>query len=82
MLPYSPLHHLLFGHPEIPVLERPTALVMTSGNRSEEPIVRGNREAHQRVGDLVDAFLMHNREIVLRADDSIFRVIGNRATTL
>jgi hydrogenase maturation protein HypF len=81
MLPYSPLHHLLFGHPEIPHLEKPIALVMTSGNRSEEPIVRGNREAVDRLGDLVDALLVHNREIVLRADDSIVRVIDNRATT-
>ena len=81
MLPYSPLHHLLFRHPEIPLLEKPIALVMTSGNRSEEPIVRGNREAVDRLGDLVDAFLVHNREIVLRADDSIVRVIDNRATT-
>ncbi|MGO9121953.1 MAG: carbamoyltransferase HypF [Desulfomonilaceae bacterium] len=81
MLPYSPLHHLLLWHPEIPLLEKPVALVMTSGNRSEEPIVRGNREAVDRLGDLVDAFLVHNREIVLRADDSIVRVIDNRATT-
>ncbi|HTY22183.1 MAG TPA: carbamoyltransferase HypF [Desulfomonilaceae bacterium] len=80
MLPYSPLHHLLFKHPDIPLSDRPIALVMTSGNRSEEPIVRGNREAIERLGDLVDAFILHDREIVLRADDSIFRVIGGRAT--
>ncbi len=80
MLPYSPLHHLLFRHPDVPLSERPVALVMTSGNRSEEPIVRGNEEAVERLGDLVDAFLIHNREIVLRADDSIVRVIGRRAT--
>lgn len=75
MLPYSPVHHLLFKHPEISSGQRLTALVMTSGNRSEEPIVRDNEEALQRLGDLVDAFLFHNREIVLRADDSIYRVI-------
>lgn len=80
MLPYSPLHHLLFRHPGVPLSERPVALVMTSGNRSEEPIVRGNTEAVERLGDLVDAFLIHDREIVLRADDSIVRVIGGCAT--
>lgn len=80
MLPYSPVHHLLFRHPGVPAESRPTVLVMTSGNRSEEPIVRDNEEALDRIADLVDAFLMHDREIVLRADDSIFRVIDGRAT--
>ncbi len=80
MLPYAPLHHLLFKHPLVSAEERPVALVMTSGNRSEEPIARGNAEALTRLQDLADAFLLHDREIVLRADDSIFRVIAGRAT--
>jgi hydrogenase maturation protein HypF len=80
MLPYSPVHHLFFKHPEVPQAERLTALVMTSGNRSEEPIARDNEEALQSLGDLADAFLFHNREIVLRADDSIFRVIQGLPT--
>jgi hydrogenase maturation protein HypF len=80
MLPYTPVHHLLFGHPGVAPERRPRVLVMTSGNRSEEPIVRGNEEALERIADLVDAFLMHDREIVLRADDSIFRIIAGRAT--
>jgi len=80
MLPYTPLHHLLFRHPVIPGTERPTALVMTSGNRSEEPIAGANSEALERLSDLADAFLLHDREIVLRADDSIFRVIAGRQT--
>lgn len=80
MLPYTPLHHLLFKHPAIPARERPVALVMTSGNRSEEPIASDNSEALERLGDLADAFLLHDREIVLRADDSIFRVIAGRGT--
>lgn len=80
MLPYSPVHHLLFKHPEIPPEQRLNVLVMTSGNRSEEPIARGNDEARERLRDLVDAFLVHDREIVLRADDSIFRVIGDCPT--
>lgn len=82
MLPYTPLHHLLFRHPHIHEAQRPRVLVMTSGNRSEEPIAADNDEALERLGDLVDAFLMHNRQIVLRADDSIVRVIHGRPTIL
>ena len=82
MLPYSPVHHLLFKHPGIPVESSLRVLVMTSGNRSEEPIACGNEEALERLKDLADAFLLHNRDIVLRADDSIFRVIADRPTTL
>lgn len=78
MLSYTPVHHLLFRHPEIPVADRLTMLVMTSGNRSEEPIARGNEEALERLRNLVDGLLFHDREIVLAADDSIFRVIARR----
>jgi len=67
MLPYTPLHHLLFG-------ESFSALVMTSGNLSEEPIVTGNREAAQRLAGIADAFLFHNRDIHTRVDDSVARV--------
>jgi hydrogenase maturation protein HypF len=80
MLPYSPVHHLLFRHPGVAAEHRPIVLVMTSGNRSEEPITSGNEEALERLADLADAFLFHDREIVLRADDSILRVIAGRAT--
>jgi hydrogenase maturation protein HypF len=80
MLPYSPVHHLLFKHPGIPGEARLEVLVMTSGNLSEEPIACGNEEALDRLKDLADAFLLHDRDIVLRADDSIFRFIAGRAT--
>ncbi|WP_041286359.1 carbamoyltransferase HypF [Desulfomonile tiedjei] len=80
MLPYSPIHHLLFRPPDIPPDRRPEVLVMTSGNRSEEPIARDNEEALDRLHDLVDAFLFHDREIVLRTDDSILRVIAGNPT--
>ncbi len=80
MLPYAPVHHLLFRCPDIPEDYRPQVLVMTSGNRSEEPICRDNAEALERLCDLADAFLFHDREIVLPADDSIVRVIGGRPT--
>jgi hydrogenase maturation protein HypF len=55
------------------------ALVMTSGNLSEEPIAIDNTEAVQRLHGLADYFLVHNREILLRADDSVMRVAGGRA---
>jgi hydrogenase maturation protein HypF len=66
-LPYTPLHHLLFER------GRFAALVMTSGNISEEPIAIDNREAVRRLGGLADHFLVHNRDILLRCDDSVVR---------
>ncbi|HEY4588802.1 MAG TPA: carbamoyltransferase HypF, partial [Thermoanaerobaculia bacterium] len=69
MLPYSPLHHLLLAE-----VDRP--LVMTSGNLSEEPIARGNEEALDRLRDVADLFLLHDREIESRCDDSVARVIA------
>jgi hydrogenase maturation protein HypF len=67
-LPYTPLHHLLFAQRAF------KALVMTSGNLSEEPIAIDNDEARVRLGSLADFFLVHNREILLRCDDSVVRV--------
>ncbi len=83
MLPYTPLHYLLFSNPPLqPDGEREAgtplpvsrALVMTSGNLSEEPIAIDNEEARQRLAQLSDAFLMHNRPIRTRCDDSVVRV--------
>jgi hydrogenase maturation protein HypF len=65
MLPYTPLHHLLFQNSTFP------ALVMTSGNRSGDPIVRENNEALTRLGSLADYFLFHDRDILVRNDDSV-----------
>ena len=67
MLPYTPLHHLLFA--DAPY----TLLVMTSGNLSEEPIVVSNGEAQQRLAGVTDWFLLHNRDIYMRVDDSVVR---------
>ncbi len=67
MLPYTPLHHLLLHE-----VNRP--LVMTSGNRRDEPIARTNAEAREKLADLADAFLWHNRPIHNRVDDSVWMV--------
>jgi hydrogenase maturation protein HypF len=69
MLAYTPLHHLL-----LELVGRP--LVMTSGNASEEPIATGNAEARERLAGIADAFLLHDREIVARYDDSVVRFAG------
>ena len=69
-LPYTPLHHLLFAAGQFP------ALVMTSGNLSEEPIAIDNCEAAARLTGIADAFLVHNREILLRCDDSVVKPIA------
>jgi len=83
MLPYTPLHALLFsGRGDKPGTDDAlTALVMTSGNLSEEPIVHRNDDAMDKLSGLVDAFLLHNRDIFMRVDDSVVRVrnAGNGA---
>ncbi|MGO9777475.1 MAG: carbamoyltransferase HypF [Terracidiphilus sp.] len=68
-LPYAPLQHLLFAD------SRVRALVMTSANLSEEPIAIDNDEALARLGKIADAFLMHDREILQRCDDSVAAVV-------
>ncbi|MCG8531563.1 MAG: carbamoyltransferase HypF [Desulfovibrionales bacterium] len=73
MLPYTPLHHILFKYYDKATEELPV-LVMTSGNMSSEPIALGNREALHRLGRLADVFLLHNRDILVRVDDSVLRV--------
>lgn len=64
MLPYTPLHHLIFKTYRKP-------LVMTSGNRSEEPLCVSNESAFLQLNEISDAFVTHNRDIVCRADDSV-----------
>ena len=86
MLPYSPLHYLLLDkdyqercseHEKTTKFTPSTVLVMTSGNLSEEPIASINEEAHQRLDSIADAFLMHNRPIRSRCDDSVVRIFRN-----
>lgn len=71
MLPYTPLHYLL-------VKDHFTALVMTSGNLSEEPIAIDNTDAMKRLQNIADYFLVHDRDIYLRSDDSVVRIVDNK----
>ncbi len=75
MLPSTPLHHLLLDLVDAP-------LVMTSGNLSDEPIARDNGEALRRLGDIADVFLLHDRDIYARYDDSVVRIVGGAAQVI
>ena len=70
MLPTTPLHVELFRDERVP------AIIMTSANLSEEPICRGNREAVDRLGTIADGFLLHDRDVIRRVDDSVVRSTG------
>ena len=71
MLPYTPLHHLLLRETKRP-------LVMTSGNLRDEPIVKDNDVALEKLSGIADYFLLHNRDIATRIDDSVARVIDGK----
>ncbi len=77
MLPYTPLHHLLFTQNDCPEV-----LVMTSGNISGSPICTGNEDAQARLAPLADLFLLHNREIVTRVDDSVVKIMADQPVIL
>jgi hydrogenase maturation protein HypF len=74
MLPYTPLHHILLRDTGLP-------LVMTSGNLSEEPIAKDNNEALKRLSGIADYFLIHNRDIYSRYDDSV-AIVERRTSQL
>jgi hydrogenase maturation protein HypF len=71
MLPYTPLHHLLLADAGVP-------LVMTSGNVSDEPIAYEDADALERLAAIADLFLLHDRPIHMRTDDSVVRVAAGR----
>ncbi len=73
MLPYSPLHHILLSSLDFPI-------VATSGNLSEEPIVKDNGEAFEKLSSVADLILIHDKEIRRRCDDSVIKVIGGIPT--
>jgi hydrogenase maturation protein HypF len=76
VLPYTPLHHLILARGNF------AALVMTSANLSDEPICTDNDEAAERLRGIADFLLLHNREILLRCDDSLIRSVGGRTSVL
>lgn len=81
MTPYTPLHALLLDWLASHGMGDPV-LVMTSANPAGEPICLGNREALERLGDLADGWLLHNRDILERVDDSVVRLLPAPADTL
>ncbi len=82
MLPYTPLHHLIFDYPDGLNDRMPAALIMTSGNPSGAPICRTDDEARKYLLDtgIADAVLTHDRPILLRADDSVISFADNKPT--
>ncbi|VAX06002.1 [NiFe] hydrogenase metallocenter assembly protein HypF [hydrothermal vent metagenome] len=75
MLPYTPLHHLLMQH-----LPRP--IVLTSGNLSDEPQTIDNQAARLKLQQIADYYLLHDREIVNRLDDSVLRIVDDQPRML
>lgn len=75
MLPYTPLHFLIME-------QQKSALVMTSGNRSGHPIVTHNGDAFKYLSDIADFYLIHNREIYQKCDDSICKIIHRKTTVI
>ncbi|MGB7444783.1 MAG: carbamoyltransferase HypF [Coleofasciculaceae cyanobacterium] len=71
MLPYTPLHHLILRR-----MNRP--IVLTSGNLSDEPQCIDNQQVRDKLGGIADYFLLHNRDIVNRVDDSVVRLVGEK----
>ncbi len=79
MLPYTPLHYVLFHYyaQTLPEGKLPV-LIMTSANLSEEPICITNKDASERLNSIADFFVFHNRDILIRADDSVGIFINNK----
>lgn len=75
MLPYTPLHHLILKRMNHPI-------VLTSGNISDEPQCIDNDEAREKLSQIAGYFLLHNREIVNRVDDSVVRLVGDQVQVI
>lgn len=79
LLPYSPLHHLLFQQvPGDVAAAPPRCLVMTSGNLTDEPLCYRNDEAQSRLASIADAYLLHDREIAVPCEDSVVTVVDHQ----
>jgi hydrogenase maturation protein HypF len=78
LLPYTPLHQLLFNSSPLTPDPHFTALVMTSGNISDEPVAYSDADALHQLADIADAFLCHDRPIHIRCDDSVLRVFQGK----
>ncbi|MHB0946533.1 MAG: carbamoyltransferase HypF [Sedimentisphaerales bacterium] len=76
MLPYAPLHYLLFAEKKF------DCLIMTSGNVSDEPLICKDDEAFEKLADIADVFLIHDREIYRQVDDSVVHIIRKEAVLL
>ena len=76
MLPYTPLHLLIFDYPD-DITDFPDALVMTSGNISGAPLATNDEEARRDLSNIADVILTHNREILIRSDDSVMDIVDN-----
>ena len=76
MLPYTPLHLLIFDYPD-DVADFPNALVMTSGNISGTPLTTNDEEARRDLSQIADIILTHNRDILIRSDDSVMDIVDD-----
>ncbi|MFA6425939.1 MAG: carbamoyltransferase HypF [Phycisphaerae bacterium] len=76
MLPYTPLHYLLFAEKKF------DCLIMTSGNVSDEPLICKDQQAFEKLADIADVFLIHDREIYRQVDDSVVHIVKNEPVPL
>ncbi len=78
MIAYTPLHHILLNEVQKHLKHFPPVLVMTSANFSEEPIEIANEGAREKLSEIADGFLFHNRDILIRTDDSVAVFVNNK----